>query len=163
MDVSEEDVGHPRAVGERDREREERKPPLRVQASVDRIDDDAEVAALPDDLLTELLRDQRETAVEALAEDLRDGELGGRVDGGRLVAAHPRTDGRLPHDPGRKRLEDARDSGSRLAADGRVVGHSSSGERSSPLVSLGKKYVLFSGILSPASATASTWSTAPGP
>ena len=41
VDVAEDDVVHRRAVGDRDREREERDPALRVDRAVDRVDDDA--------------------------------------------------------------------------------------------------------------------------
>ena len=44
VDVAEVDVVHRRAVGDREREREERDPALRVDRAVDRVDDDARAA-----------------------------------------------------------------------------------------------------------------------
>ena len=61
-------------------------------------------------------------------------------------------------------VEHPPDGGRRVAADLEPVdaGHSSKGERRSPLVSLGKKYVLFGGMRTPARANSSTCSTVGG-
>jgi hypothetical protein len=87
--VAEVDVAHRRPVGDGDRERVERDAPLGVDRAVDGVDHDPDGAAAeaPD---TELLRYERERAVERL-EPLDHLPLRGVVDGGGVVAAHPRS------------------------------------------------------------------------
>ena len=91
-----------------------------------------------------------------------DGGLGGGVDGGRVVAALARAQHRLAL-VARRQLGDGAGHGGRgraaqLEPGLRVDRHSSNGAIRRPLVSLGKKYVLFCGMTSPARANSSTWS-----
>ena len=117
-------------------------------------------AAVAEAPLAQLLGDQREVCLGMKRLQARDDRgLGGGVDRRRLVAALacPKAGSRSTRvgSSSSTRLDRAR----RVAADREPIGHSSKGESRRPLVSFGKKYVLFCGMRSPARATASTWST----
>ena len=141
VDVAEDDVVHRVAVGDRDRDREERDAALRVQRAVDRVDDDGPPPVALD---TDLLADDAHVLA---AEALEDHALGGRVDRRRLVAALARADDRLALGAQRQLVEHARDVVPRVAAERVPVGHT--GWKSRPDVSFGKKNVDFCGIVSP--------------
>ena len=98
MEVGELDVRHRVAVGDRDRQAEVRDAALRVQRAVDRVDDDAARSSRAELPLAELLRDEHEVLAR-LFEPAHDRRLGGRVDGGRLVAALAGADDRLALGP----------------------------------------------------------------
>jgi len=74
-------------------------------------------------------------------------------------AALAGTDHGLALEPGRVLCQHAVEVGGDPPGEGQPVGHSSKGEKTSPLVSLGKKYVVFSGRSSPARATDITCSS----
>ena len=111
-------------------------------------------AARAEDALAELLRDEHEVGVERL-EPGDDGGLGGRVDRGRVVAALARPEHRLALDARRQLREHEVDVGDAVAAELEPVG-AHTGWKSRPLVSLGKKYVVFCGITSPRRARSKT-------
>ena len=118
--------------------------------------------AVAEDALAELLRDEREVEAPERSSTRDDGGLGGGVDGGRVVAALARAQHRLALVAGRQLGDGAghgrRGRAAQLEPGLRVDRHSSNGAISRPLVSLGKKYVLFCGMTSPARANSSTWS-----
>ena len=156
VDVAEGDVAHRRPARNGEGEREERDPALRVHRAVDRVDDDPGRAAGAECALAELLRDEEEVGLERL-EPRHDRVLGGSVDRGRVVAALACPQHRLTLGPGRQRLQDAVDVRDAAAAESQPVdrgGHT--GWKSRPLVSLGKKYVVFCGITSPRRARSNT-------
>ena len=128
-DVAEDDVVHRAAVGDRDRDREERDPALRVQRAVDRVDDDrpATVAEASD-----LLADDAHVLVLEAREDHA---LGRRVDRRRLVAALAGADDRLALGAAWQFFEHARDVVARCAAQLEPGAHT--GWNRSPEVSLG--------------------------
>ena len=129
VDVAEVHVAHPLAVGNGDRDGEERDAALRVQRAVDRVDhDDGVAGAEPADLL----RDDRDVE---LAEARDDRILGRLVDRGRLVAAEALPDDGLALGARRQLDEHAPHVVDRRAAQREPVGHS--GKRSRPLVSFG--------------------------
>ncbi len=74
-----------------------------------------------------------------LLEARDDGALRGGVDGGGLVPSFARSDHRLPLEPRGVLGEDGVQVGGDLPGEGEPVGHSSKGEKTRPLVSLGKK------------------------
>ena len=121
------------------------------------------VAAVAEDAPAQLLRDEGEARRNPL-EPGDDRRLGRGVHRGRLVAALAVADTGLALQAGRQLVEHPADGRCRVAADLEPVGagHSSKGERRSPLVSLGKKYVLFCGMRTPARANSSTCSTVGG-
>ena len=94
VDVSENDVAHRRPVGNREREREERDPALRVHRSVDRIDDHDSRPPASELARPELLGDEHE-ALPGRLEARDDRVLGRLVDRGRVVAALATTKDRL--------------------------------------------------------------------
>ncbi len=91
--------------------------------------------------LAELLGDEGEIDAGRgeLLEARDDGALGGGVDGSRLVPSFARSDHRLPLEPGGVLGEDDVQVARDLPGEGEPVGHSSKGEKTRPLVSLGKK------------------------
>ena len=124
VDVREEHVLHPLAVGNRQREAEKRDAALRVQGAVDRIDDDHGRAAFD---ATGLFGDDRDVEI---AEPREDRVLGRFVDRGRGVATEPLADDRLALDARRQLLEDGADVQHRRAAEAEPVRHN--GRKSSP-------------------------------
>ena len=101
VDVAEHDVAHRRALGDGEREREERDAALRVHRAVDRVDDDSALSACAERAHAELLRDEHEVLVES-GESRDDGVLGRLVDRGRLVAALAEPQHRLALGPRRQ-------------------------------------------------------------
>ena len=94
MDETEIDVAHPPAPCKGNRDREEADPALRIQRTVDRIEDDAHCTSGPEPHLAHFLRD--EDAVDSrLFESANDCPLSGGVNRGRLVAALARAHHRL--------------------------------------------------------------------
>src|SRR6185312_12003768 len=158
-DVAEEHIGHRGPIGHGERDREEGHPALRVHAPVDGIENEARSRGT-EGALPQLLRDEREldASRRELLQPGDNGALGGRVDRGRVVPALAGADHRLPFQPGRVLGQDGVEIPGDLPAEGEPVGHSSNGAKTSPLVSLGKKYVVFSGRSSPAPATFTTCS-----
>ncbi len=146
VDVTEDDVAHRGAVGDREGEREERDVALGVQRAVDRVADDAPWLSRPEHALPELLRDEREVLIERF-ESMHDGGLGGRVDRRRVVAALTRGEHGLAFDAGRQLGQHAADVADRIAAD--LEPRLQSGWKRRPLMSFGKKYVVFCGNTSP--------------
>ena len=94
------------------------------------------------------------SAVERL-EPGDDGVLGRSVDRRRVVAALPAPQHRLALGPRRQRREDALDVRDAAAAEREPVDRHT-GWKSRPLVSFGKKYVVFCGITSPRRARSKT-------
>ena len=135
-------------------DREERDAALGVQRAVDRIDDDAPASVAE---LADLLGDDRD--VESL-EALQDDALRRRVDRRRVVAALAVRDDRLAFRASRQLREHASHIGRRVAADGEPV--SQVDGTADPLVSFGKKYVVFCGITSPRRARSKTSSSGVG-
>ena len=133
VDVAEVHVAHPLAVGDRDRDREERDAALRVQRAVDRVDHDDGRRPLPSRPTSS------ETIVTSsmLAQARDDRVLGRLVDRRRLVAAEPLTDDRLALGARRQLLEHAahvarphaRQSSSQSVTAGRAAGRSSASGR----------------------------------
>ena len=139
-DVAEEDIRHRGPVGDGERDREEGDPPLGVHAAVDRVEHEAWRTSA-EGALAELLGDQRELdagCVELLQPRDR-GPLGRGVDRRRLVAAFARADDELPLEPRRELGERGADVLRDEPGEREPVRHSSKGEKTSPLVSLGKK------------------------
>ena len=150
MDVAEDDVAHRRAGRDGDGQREERDQPFRVDAPVDRVDDDPPRGALPEDALAELLGHEHEVdagCVKRLEAPLH-GTLGRDVDRDRVVAALAATGGLLALGARRELGERVVDVAGDLPAegqpwapgagrDGGVTAHSSNGEKSRPLASFG--------------------------
>ena len=131
VDVRGVHIVHRSPVGDRDRDRKERDPSLRVQRSVNRVDDDGDRAvAFRADLLADDAR-------AGPAKTLEDHPLGGGIDGGRRVAALATADDGLSLRPGRQLLEHARDIRARLAAQREPVLGLQSGKRTRPDVSFG--------------------------
>src|SRR6185436_17706904 len=162
VDVAEDDVGHRRAVGHGDREGVHREAALRVEAAVDRVDDEAPAAASAVAALADLLGDDGEAlavAGEAL-EHRQGGVLGRAVDGHRQIAA-----GAASQLVGPVRAGNGGDGRGDAVAHGAadlepaLDRHGSKGSswlKTMPSRIFGKKKVDFGGIVSPASATAST-------
>ena len=115
---------------------------------------DAHRPARAEGALAELLRDEQEIRLERLEPgDHR--VLGRCVDRRRVVAALTAPQHRLPLAAGRELGEDEVDVRDAVAAEAEPVdGHT--GWKSRPLVSLGKKYVVFCGITSPRRARSNT-------
>ena len=112
VDVPERDVAHRRALGEREREREERDPALRVHRPVDGIDHDPPGATGAEGALPELLGDEDEVLTER-GEPLDDGVFGRLIDGRRVVASDTDLQNGLPLDARGESLEhvpDVRDT-----------------------------------------------------
>ena len=129
-------------------------PALRVHRAVDRVDDDPQRAAGAERALAELLRDEHEVRAERL-EPRDDGVLRRSVDRGRVVAALAGPEHRLALVPRRQPLEDRLDVRDAVATEPEPVdGHT--GWKRRPLVSFGKKYVVFCGITSPRRARSKT-------
>ena len=124
VDVPEGHVSHRRALGHREREREERDPALGVDRPVDRIDDDSRRASGAEHALPELLRDEHEVVAEG-SEPLDDRILRRLVDRRRVVASLSALQHGLPFDARRQPLEhvaDVRDAkAARLEPRGHVV------------------------------------------
>ena len=158
VDVAEDDVSHRSALGDGEREREERDAALRVHGAVDRIDDDAQLASASEPPFPELLGDEHEVLVER-GEPLDDGVLRRLVDRRRVVAPLTQTQHRLAHDARRQSLEGAAAIRDAQPAGLEPGGHRSSGWKTRPDSGLGVKYVLFAGIRSPRRATAKASST----
>jgi len=137
VDVAEGDVAKRRAVGDREGEREERDPALRVHGSVDRVDDDPRPPAGPEGTLAELLRDENEVRAERL-ETRDDRVLRGCVDRRRVVASFAGAEHRLPLGAGRQVPQDVVDVRDAAAAEAEPV-RRHTGWKRRPLVSLGKK------------------------
>ena len=131
VDEAEDDVVHRVALGDRDRDGEERDAALRVQRAVDRVDHDPGGAVADD---ADLLRDDRR-ALDFL-QPREDHLLGRRVDRSRLVAALAVADDRLPLGARRQLLEHAAHVLDRLAAEREPVSQHS-GRNKSPLTSFG--------------------------
>ena len=138
VDVPEVDVAHRGPFGYGDREGEEGDAALRIQAPVDRVEDDAGPVRA-EGALAQLLGDERELGPGRMQifEESDDRGLGGRVDRRRLVAALALTRDRLSFQPRRELRERSLDRGRRVAAEGEPIAHSSKGEKRSPLASLG--------------------------
>jgi hypothetical protein len=121
VDVAEVHVAHPRSRGDGDRDGEEGNPSLRVQASVDRVEDDtSSLAAVAEHPLAELLGNEREadSVRSQLLEPRYDSGLRGRVHGRRLVPSLAPAGSRLALSPRGQLLEDTADGPGRVPADG---------------------------------------------
>ena len=108
VDVPERDVAHRRPLGDREREREEGDPALRVDRPVDRIDDDSRRASSAEHALAELLRDEHEVVAQR-NEPLDDRVLRRLVDRRRIVASLSELQHGLPLDTRRQPLQHAPD------------------------------------------------------
>jgi len=126
VDVAEDDVAHPRPLRHGDRETEVSQPSLRVDRTVDRIDDDA-CLGLAEGALAELLGDEQELVAlrVQLLEPRDDRPLGRIVDRGCVVSADARCEHRLALDARRQLVEDAPDVSRRRAAGLEPRPHSS--------------------------------------
>src|SRR5204862_2429869 len=105
-----------------DREGEERDAALRIQAPVDRVEDDAGPVRA-EGALAQLLGDERELGPGRMQifEESDDRGLGGRVDRRRLVAALALTRDRLSFQPRREFLERSIERGRRGADVGVTI------------------------------------------
>ena len=134
MDVAEHDVGHGRALGDGDRQREERDAALRIDGAVDRVEDDRDRAVCGRRAMAEFLRDEREVD-SGRVQQRHDGLLGCRVDGCRIVAALPAADDQLALVASGQLGEHRLDLGGCCTAERQPVRHR--GWKSKPLGSLG--------------------------
>src|SRR5207248_4283313 len=121
VDVAECDVAHRLAVGDGDRDAEERDAALRVHRTVDRIDDDDR---LPVADATDLFGDDGDVEI---AEARDDRVLRRLVDRGRVVAAEALPEHRLAAGPRRQRRENAAHVLRRGTADGEPVSQADTG------------------------------------
>ena len=159
VDVAEHDVAHRPALGDGEREREERDPALRVHRSVDRIDDDTPRAPRSEPRVRR--------APPRRARSPRRARRAAR-------RRRPRPPGRSPSCRRRPRRAAGRARARRASAAARARPRmsatqsrqvssqgviASSGWKRSPESGFGKKYVLFCGMRSPRRATANTSST----
>ena len=162
VDVAERDVCHRRAVGDRDRERIDRKPALRIEAAVDRIDDDAPAATAAVAALADLLGEHGEF-LSGARECVEHGQrrvFGRSVDRDGQVAPGAASELVRPPRP-RHGAHGRGDAVAHGAADlepalGRHGSNGSSWLKTMPSRIFGKKNVDFGGMVSPASATAWT-------